>query len=281
MGFRTVLFRGSARWIARFAAAVNQGGKRKGACCVYLEPWHADVESFLELRENTGDGARRTYNLNLANWIPDLFMQRVEADGLWSLFDPKDVPLLPDLYGDAFTEAYEKAEVDKLYHRQIKARDLYARMMRCLAETGNGWMTFKDATNLKCNQTGKPGNVVHLSNLCTEITEVTSATQTAVCNLGSINLARHVTADGEGRPVFDFEKLGATVRTAVPMLDRVIDINYYPIAQAASSNAQWRPVGLGLMGAAGCFLFSCGFRSTRRRRWLSRRRFRRRFTSML
>ena len=155
-------------------AAVNQGGKRKGACCVYLEPWHADVESFLELRENTGDGARRTYNLNLANWIPDLFMQRVEADGLWSLFDPKDVPQLPDLYGDAFTEAYEKAEADKLYHRQIKARDLYARMMRSLAETGNGWMTFKDATNLKCNQTGKPGNVVHLSNLCTEITEVTS-----------------------------------------------------------------------------------------------------------
>ena len=126
-------------------AAVNQGGKRKGACCVYLEPWHADIESFLELRENTGDLSRRTYNLNLANWIPDLFMQRVEADGLWSLFDPKDVPHLPDLYGDEFTEAYEKAEADKLYHRQIKARDLYARMMRSLAETGNGWMTFKDA----------------------------------------------------------------------------------------------------------------------------------------
>ena len=234
-------------------AAVNQGGKRKGACCVYLEPWHADIESFLELRENTGDGARRTYNLNLANWIPDLFMQRVEADGAWSLFDPKDVPQLPDLFGDAFTEAYEKAEGDKLYLRQIKARDLYARMMRSLAETGNGWMTFKDATNLKCNQTGKPGNVVHLSNLCTEITEVTSATQTAVCNLGSINLARHVTTDADGRPVFDFEKLGATVRTAVPMLDRVIDINYYPIAQAASSNAQWRPIGLGLMGLQDVF----------------------------
>ena len=234
-------------------AAVNQGGKRKGACCVYLEPWHADIESFLELRENTGDGARRTYNLNLANWIPDLFMQRAEVDGLWSLFDPKDVPFLPDLFGGAFTEAYEKAEADKLYHRQIKARDLYARMMRSLAETGNGWMTFKDATNLKCNQTGKPGNVVHLSNLCTEITEVTSATQTAVCNLGSINLARHVTTDADGKREFDFEKLGATVRTAVPMLDRVIDINYYPIGQAASSNAQWRPVGLGLMGLQDVF----------------------------
>ena len=234
-------------------AAVNQGGKRKGACCVYLEPWHADIESFLELRENTGDGARRTYNLNLANWIPDLFMQRVEADGVWSLFDSMDVPQLPDLFGDPFTEAYEKAESDKLYLRQIKARDLYARMMRSLAETGNGWMTFKDATNLKCNQTGKPGNVVHLSNLCTEITEVTSATQTAVCNLGSINLARHITTGADGRPAFDFEKLGATVRVAVPMLDRVIDVNYYPIAQAASSNAQWRPIGLGLMGLQDVF----------------------------
>jgi len=234
-------------------AAVNQGGKRKGACCVYLEPWHADIESFLELRENTGDHARRTYNLNLANWIPDLFMQRVEADGMWSLFDPKDVAQLPDLYGPAFTEAYEKAEADKFYHRQIKARDLYLRMMRSLAETGNGWMTFKDATNLKCNQTGTPGNVVHLSNLCTEITEVTSKDQTAVCNLGSINLARHIGTDGNGRPAFDFEKLANTVRIAVPMLDRVIDINFYPIAQAASSNAKWRPVGLGIMGLQDVF----------------------------
>jgi ribonucleoside-diphosphate reductase alpha chain len=234
-------------------AAVNQGGKRKGACCVYLESWHADVESFLELRENTGDGARRTYNLNLANWIPDLFMQRVEADQMWSLFDPKDVPTLPDLYGDAFNQAYEKAEADKIYQRQIKARDLYARMMRSLAETGNGWMTFKDATNLKCNQTGADGNVVHLSNLCTEITEVTSAKETAVCNLGSINLARHVTLDSDRKPVFDFAKLGATVRTAIPMLDRVIDINYYPIPQAADSNSQWRPVGLGIMGLQDVF----------------------------
>jgi ribonucleoside-diphosphate reductase alpha chain len=224
-------------------AAVNQGGKRKGACCVYLEPWHADIEQFLELRENTGDLSRRTYNLNLANWIPDIFMRRVDADGVWSLFDPKTVPHLPDLFGDEFTSAYERAEGEKLYFRQIKARDLYARMMRSLAETGNGWMTFKDACNLKCNQTAKAGNVVHLSNLCTEITEVTSPDETAVCNLGSINLARHVV-----NGAFDFDKLAETVRIAVPMLDRVIDINYYPVPQAANANARWRPVGLGIMG---------------------------------
>ena len=229
-------------------AAVNQGGKRKGACCVYLEPWHADVEQFLELRENTGDLSRRTYNLNLANWIPDLFMQRVDKDGMWSLFDPKVVPHLPDLYAGEFVAAYEKAEEEKLYTRQVKARDLYARMMKSLAETGNGWMTFKDSCNLKCNQTGKSGNVVHLSNLCTEITEVTSRSETAVCNLGSINLAKHVT-DG----AFDFEKLANTVRVAVPMLDRVIDINYYPIAQAAGANERWRPVGLGIMGLQDVF----------------------------
>jgi len=229
-------------------AAVNQGGKRKGACCVYLEPWHADIEQFLELRDNTGDLSRRTYNLNLANWIPDLFMRRVEEDGIWSLFDPKETPHLPDLFGDEFTAAYEKAEAEKLFTRQIKARELYARMMRSLAETGNGWMTFKDACNLKCNQTGKPGSVVHLSNLCTEITEVTSRDETAVCNLGSINLARHV-KDG----AFDFEKLAETVRIAVPMLDRVIDINYYPVPQAASANERWRPVGLGIMGLQDVF----------------------------
>ncbi|MDE3106258.1 MAG: ribonucleoside-diphosphate reductase subunit alpha [Acidobacteriota bacterium] len=234
-------------------AAVNQGGKRKGACCVYLEPWHADIESFLELRENTGDLSRRTYNLNLANWIPDLFMRRVEEDGVWSLFDPKAVPSLPDLYGEEFEAAYVRAEQEKLYTRQLKARELYARMMRSLAETGNGWMTFKDACNQKNNQTGKPGNVVHLSNLCTEITEVTSKEETAVCNLGSINLARHMTQDAEGRVVFDFAKLARTVRVAVPMLDRVIDINYYPIPQAAAANWRWRPVGLGVMGLQDVF----------------------------
>ncbi len=229
-------------------AAVNQGGKRKGACCVYLEPWHADVEQFLELRDNTGDPARRTYNLNFAHWIPDLFMRRVDQDGLWSFFDPKVVPHLPDLFGAAFDAAYEAAEQEQKYTRQVKARELYARMMRCLAETGNGWMVFKDACNLKCNQTGAPGNVVHLSNLCTEITEVTSSAETAVCNLGSINLARHVT-DG----AFDFEKLANTVRVAVPMLDRVIDINYYPVQQAAAANNRWRPVGLGVMGLQDVF----------------------------
>jgi ribonucleoside-diphosphate reductase alpha chain len=229
-------------------SAVNQGGKRKGACCVYLEPWHADIEQFLELRDNTGDHARRTYNLNLANWIPDLFMRRVETDGVWSLFDPKVVPHFPDLYGEAFEAAYEEAEAQKLYTKQIKARDLYARMMRTLAETGNGWMTFKDTTNLKCNQTGRPENVVHLSNLCTEITEVTSSAETAVCNLGSINLARHV-VNGS----FDFEKLARTVRAAIPMLDRVIDINYYPVEKAASANHRWRPVGLGIMGLQDVF----------------------------
>jgi ribonucleoside-diphosphate reductase, alpha subunit len=229
-------------------AAVNQGGKRKGACCVYLEPWHADVESFLEMRDNTGDQARRTYNLNLANWIPDLFMRRVDEDGMWSLFDPKAVPQLPDLYGEEFDRAYEKAEAEQNFMRQVKARDLYARMMRTLAETGNGWMVFKDACNVKCNQTGLPENVVHLSNLCTEITEVTSSAETAVCNLGSINLARHLT-DG----AFDFAKLAATVRHAVPMLDRVIDINYYPVPQAAVANSRWRPVGLGVMGLQDVF----------------------------
>ena len=229
-------------------AAVNQGGKRKGAACVYLEPWHADVESFLELRDNTGDVSRRTYNLNTSNWIPDLFMRRVDSDAGWSLFDPKVVPHLADLYGTEFDAAYEQAEADGLAAKQMKARDLYARMMRTLAETGNGWMTFKDTTNLRCNQTGKPGNVVHLSNLCTEITEVTSHEQTAVCNLGSINLARHVL-----HGAFDFAKLAQTVRLAVPMLDRVIDINYYPVAQAAGSNHVWRPVGLGVMGLQDVF----------------------------
>jgi ribonucleoside-diphosphate reductase alpha chain len=229
-------------------AAVNQGGKRKGACCVYLESWHADVEEFLELRENTGDNAQRTYNLNLSNWIPDLFMKRVEADEVWSLFDPKVVQHFPDLVGEAFEAAYLKAENEELFSRQVKARELYARMMKVLAETGNGWMTFKDACNLKSNQTAKSPNVVHLSNLCTEITEVSSKQETAVCNLGSINLGKHV-SDGQ----FNFEKLARTVRTAVKFLDRVIDINFYPIAPAGDSNRKWRPVGLGIMGLQDVF----------------------------
>lgn len=229
-------------------AAVNQGGKRKGAACVYLETWHADIEEFLELRDNTGDEARRTYNLNLAHWVSDLFMERVESSGNWSLFDPAKVPHLPDLYGDDFRKAYEEAELAELYDKQMPARDLYSRMMRMLAETGNGWITFKDASNRKCNQTGLPQNVVHLSNLCTEITEVTSAAETAVCNLGSINLGRHM-VDGK----FNFQKLAETVRRAVPFLDRVIDINFYPTDAAGKSNSRWRPVGLGMMGLQDVF----------------------------
>jgi ribonucleoside-diphosphate reductase alpha chain len=229
-------------------AAVNQGGKRKGAACVYLEPWHGDIEEFLELRDNTGDNSMRTHNLNIAVWVPDLFMKRVEADQMWSLFDPNVVPQLPDLYGQEFEDFYTDAESKKLYLKQIKARDLYVRMMTTLAETGNSWMTFKDQSNLKSNQTGKNGNVIHLSNLCTEILEVTSNNETAVCNLGSVNLGRHIT-NGQ----FDFEKLGRTVRHAVKFLDRVIDINFYPIAQAKASNERWRPVGLGIMGLQDVF----------------------------
>jgi len=234
-------------------SAVNQGGKRKGACCVYLEPWHADVEDFLSMRENTGDEAARTHNLNLANWIPDLFMRRVEADAEWSLFDPKITPELPDLYGQEFDSAYEKAEQRGLAARTIKARDLYSRMMRTLAQTGNGWMTFKDKSNRACNQTALPGRVVHLSNLCTEILEVTSAGETAVCNLGSINLGRHLRTSDDGTLAFDFEKLARTTRTAVRQLDRVIDLNFYPIDSARQSNLRWRPVGLGVMGLQDVF----------------------------
>ncbi|MCP5473108.1 MAG: ribonucleoside-diphosphate reductase subunit alpha [Sinobacteraceae bacterium] len=229
-------------------AAVNQGGKRKGAACAYLEPWHADVEAFLELRDNTGDENRRTHHLNIANWICDLFMRRVENDQAWSLFDPKDVPELPDLWGEAFDAAYVQAEARGLAKKTLPARDLYARMMRTLAQTGNGWMTFKDKSNRACNQTALPGRVVHLSNLCTEILEVTSETETAVCNLGSVNLARHVHGDA-----FDFDKLAQTVQLAVRQLDRVIDLNYYPIATTRASNMRWRPVGLGVMGLQDVF----------------------------
>jgi ribonucleoside-diphosphate reductase alpha chain len=240
-------------------AAVNQGGRRKGAACVYLEPWHPDIEEFLELKDNTGEDARRTHNLNLANWIPDEFMRRVEADEPWSLIDPDEVPALPDLWGDAFDAAYREAEAAGRYVRQVKARDLYGKMMRTLAQTGNGWMTFKDASNAKCNQTADGGNVVHLSNLCTEITEVTTDAETAVCNLGSINLAKHLaegTEDGKGEAggrQIDWAKLRDTVRTAVPFLDRVIDRTFYPSDQAAASNPGWRPVGLGVMGLQDVF----------------------------
>ena len=229
-------------------AAVNQGGKRKGACCVYLESWHADIEDFLELRDNTGDEARRTYNLNIANWISDLFMKRVQEDGMWSLFDPKIVPHFPDLYDEEFETAYLAAEESGQFVRQVKARDLYARMMRTLAQTGNGWMTFKDACNRKSNQTAKPENVVHLSNLCTEIIEVTSTGETAVCNLGSINVARYVKDSA-----VDYEKLARNVHLAVRQLDRVIDLNYYAIPSTRESNGRWRNIGLGLMGLQDVF----------------------------
>jgi ribonucleoside-diphosphate reductase alpha chain len=245
-------------------SAVNQGGKRKGAACVYLETWHADIEEFLELKDNTGDEARRTHNLNLANWVPDLFMKRVENDWTWSLFDPKKVPHLTDLFGEEFEAAYQDAEAKKLYDRQVPARQLYARMMRTLAQTGNGWMTFKDPSNARCNQTtdstldsierGETPRVVHLSNLCTEILEVTSNAETAVCNLGSINLGHFVVTDPDtGATSFDYERLGAVSRIAVRYLDRVIDINYYPTDEASASNSRWRPVGLGSMGLQDVF----------------------------
>jgi ribonucleoside-diphosphate reductase alpha chain len=239
-------------------AAVNQGGKRKGAACVYLETWHADIEEFLELKDNTGDTSRRTHNLNLANWIPDLFMERVEKDWQWSLFDPKEVPHLVDLYGEEFNAAYTEAEAAGLFVKQVPARSLYQRMMRTLAETGNGWMTFKDASNLKSNQTGASvgtgsSHVIHLSNLCTEILEVTSQPETAVCNLGSVNLGAMVRPDADGLPRFDFARLDEVVRTAVPFLDRVIDINFYPTDAAGVSNDRWRPIGLGMMGLQDAF----------------------------
>ncbi|MBW8809577.1 MAG: ribonucleoside-diphosphate reductase subunit alpha, partial [Lysobacter sp.] len=234
-------------------AAVNQGGKRKGAACVYLEPWHADVEEFLELRDNTGDEARRTHNLNLANWIPDEFMRRVEADADWSLFDPSKVPQLTDLWGEAFDRAYHAAEAAGLAAKKVKARDIYGRMMRTLAQTGNGWMNFKDKSNRASNQTLRDGNVIHLSNLCTEILEVTSQDETAVCNLGSINLSHHVEMFEDGKGAFDFEKLAETVRLAVRQLDRVIDLNFYPIETARRANLKWRPVGLGSMGLQDVF----------------------------
>ncbi|MFI8167009.1 ribonucleoside-diphosphate reductase subunit alpha [Streptomyces sp. NPDC085931] len=229
-------------------AAVNQGGRRKGAAAVYLETWHSDIEEFLELRDNTGEDARRTHNLNLAHWVPDEFMRRVNADAQWSLFSPADVPELVDLWGEEFDAAYRAAEAKGLARKTLPARELYGRMMRTLAQTGNGWMTFKDAANRTANQTAEPGHVVHSSNLCTEILEVTSDGETAVCNLGSVNLGAFV-ADGD----IDWERLDATVRTAVTFLDRVVDINFYPTEQAGRSNARWRPVGLGAMGLQDVF----------------------------
>ncbi len=229
--------------------AVNQGGKRKGAAAVYLEPWHADIESFLELRKNTGADERRTHNLNLALWIPDLFMKRVEADEQWSLFSPSSAIGLNQSFGEEFEMLYTKYEKEGLAMKQVSARELYARMMQTLAESGNGWMCFKDKANLRSAQTAKKGNVIHSSNLCTEILEVTDAQQTAVCNLGSINLSSFVTAQG----TFDFDQLKNVTKTALKFLDRVVDLNYYPTPEAKASNNKWRPVGLGVMGLQDAF----------------------------
>jgi len=228
------------------AIAVNQGGKRKGAVCAYLETWHIDIEEFLDLRKNTGDDRRRTHDMNTANWIPDLFMQRVAADGTWTLFSPDETPDLHDLYGPAFKAAYEAYEAKaaaggmKVF-RQVRAVDLWRRMLTMLFETGHPWITFKDPCNIRSPQ-GHVG-VVHSSNLCTEITLNTSPDEVAVCNLGSINLARHVTPRG-----IDRERLARTVGIAMRMLDNVIDINFYTIPEARRSNLRHRPVGLGLMG---------------------------------
>ncbi|SMH56447.1 ribonucleoside-diphosphate reductase class II [Mesorhizobium australicum] len=228
------------------AIAVNQGGKRKGAVCAYLETWHVDIEEFLDLRKNTGDDRRRTHDMNTANWVPDLFMERVEADAEWTLFSPDEVPDLHDLYGTAFRAAYEAYEAKaaaggmKVF-RKVRAVDLWRRMLTMLFETGHPWITFKDPCNIRSPQ-GHVG-VVHSSNLCTEITLNTSRDEVAVCNLGSVNLANHVTEKG-----LDLDRLARTVGTAMRMLDNVVDINFYTIPEARRSNLRHRPVGLGLMG---------------------------------
>jgi len=228
------------------AVAVNQGGKRKGAVCAYLETWHMDIEEFLDLRKNTGDDRRRTHDMNTANWIPDLFMKRVFEDGDWTLFSPNDVPDLHDLYGKAFEERYEHYEQmarngELKLHKTLKAQNLWRKMLGMIFETGHPWMTFKDPCNLRSPQ--QHCGVVHSSNLCTEITLNTNSEEIAVCNLGSVNLPQHI-ENGE----LNLEKLRGTVRTAIRMLDNVIDINYYSVPQAETSNFRHRPIGLGLMG---------------------------------
>lgn len=228
------------------AVAVNQGGKRKGAVCAYLETWHRDIEDFLELRKNSGDDRRRTHDMNTANWVPDLFMKRVSEDGPWTLFSPSDVPDLHDLYGDAFEKAYvayeQKASEGKLFSKKVQALSIWRKMLSMLFETGHPWITFKDPCNIRSPQ-GHVG-VVHSSNLCTEITLNTSHEEIAVCNLGSINIPAHL--DAKGNILKD--KLQKTVKTAIRMLDNVIDINYYSVPQSRKSNLRHRPIGLGIMG---------------------------------
>ena len=228
------------------AVAVNQGGKRKGAMCAYLETWHLDIEEFLDLRKNTGDDRRRTHDMNTANWVPDLFMKRVELDKNWTLFSPGETPDLHDLTGLAFEKRYEEyealaAEGKMDQHKTIPAKDLWRKMLTMLFETGHPWITFKDSCNLRSPQ--QHIGVIHSSNLCTEITLNTSNDEIAVCNLGSVNLPQHM-KDG----VLDQEKVKRTVTTALRMLDNVIDINYYSVDTAKNSNLKHRPVGMGLMG---------------------------------
>src|SRR4051794_24721642 len=233
------------------AVAVNQGGKRKGAVCAYLETWHIDIEEFLDLRKNTGDERRRTHDMNTANWVPDLFLQRVEAGGEWTLFSPDEAPDLHELYGNAFAEAYVgyEAAADRgeiRVFKRVKAVDLWRRMLTVLFETGHPWITFKDACNLRSPQ--QHDGVVHSSNLCTEITLNTTVEETAVCNLGSVNLVAHLTSDGlDG---LDADLLRNTVKTAVRMLDNVINVNFYTTPESERANQRHRPVGLGLMGFA-------------------------------
>ncbi len=232
------------------AVAVNQGGKRKGAVCCYLETWHLDIEEFLELRKNTGDDRRRTHDMNTANWIPDLFMKRVMEGGDWTLFSPSDCPDLHDKFGRAFEEAYveyerKAARGELKLHKKVPAQTLWRRILTMLFETGHPWITFKDACNLRSPQ--QHVGVVHSSNLCTEITLNTNGGEIAVCNLGSVNLKAHVV---NGR--LDHDKLKKTISTAMRMLDNVIDINYYAVKKARDSNARHRPVGLGIMGFQDC-----------------------------
>ncbi|WP_370623249.1 ribonucleoside-diphosphate reductase subunit alpha [Polynucleobacter sp. UB-Tiil-W10] len=237
------------------AVAVNQGGKRKGAVCAYLETWHLDIEEFLELRKNTGDDRRRTHDMNTSNWIPDLFMKRVMEGGDWTLFSPSNTPDLHDKYGRAFEEAYvayeQKADRGELKpFRRIPAQQLWRKMLGMLFETGHPWITFKDPCNIRSPQ--QHIGVVHSSNLCTEITLNTNESEIAVCNLGSVNLTAHMTTDANGKMILDHEKLQRTVRTAMRMLDNVIDINYYAVAKARNSNLKHRPVGMGIMGFQDC-----------------------------
>ena len=232
------------------AVAVNQGGKRKGAVCTYLESWHLDIEEFLELRKNTGDDRRRTHDMNTANWIPDLFMKRVMEKTDWSLFSPNDVPDLHDKFGEDFERAYvayeEKAARGEIKpYKKVPAIDLWRKMLSMLFETGHPWITFKDPCNIRSPQ--QHVGVVHSSNLCTEITLNTSDTETAVCNLGSVNLAQHL-KDGPNGKELDHEKLKTTIAVAMRMLDNVIDINYYAVKKARDSNLRHRPVGMGIMG---------------------------------